>query len=65
MKKHETETNINLGLEYNSGRTKVTAEAITQEDIQIEKSRGRDSRDKEQSDSAVYGVANFRILSNN
>ncbi len=65
MKKQETETNINLGLEYNTGRAKVTSEPSTQEEIQIEKSKGRDEKDKIQSDSAVSGVANFRILANN
>ena len=65
MKKQETETNINLGLEYNTGSTKVTTEPSTQEEIQIEKGQGRDERYKDQSDTAVSGVANFRILSNN
>ena len=65
MKKQEIETNINLGLEYNTGRTKVTTEPSTQEEIQIEKHQGRDAKDKDQSDSAVSGIANFRILANN
>lgn len=65
MKKKGTETNIKLGLEYNTGSTKVTAEPSTQEEIQIEKSSGRNAKDKEQNDSAVSGIANFRILANN
>lgn len=65
MKKQETETNINLGLEYNTGSTKVTTEPSNQEEIQIKKVQGRDEKDKDQSDTAVSGVANFRILSNN
>ncbi len=65
MKKQETETNISLGLEYNTGRTKVTEEPTTREEIQIEKSQGRDGKDKDQNDNAVSGIANFRILANN
>lgn len=65
MKKRGIETNINLGLEYNTGSIKTTDSPITQEEIQIDKSRGRDASDKVQNDSAVSGVANFRILSNN
>lgn len=65
MKKQEIESNINLGLEYNTGRTKVTIEPSTQEEIQIEKNQGRGYKDKGQSDNAVSGIANFRILANN
>ncbi|MBE5954372.1 MAG: hypothetical protein E7257_09555 [Lachnospiraceae bacterium] len=65
MKKQETETNINLGLEYNTGSNKVATEPSTQEETQIEKSLGRNEKDKVQSDSAVSGIANFRILANN
>lgn len=65
MKKQRTEANIELGIEYNTGTIKTTDVPVTQEEIQIEKSMGRNEKDKDSSDRAVSGVANFRIIGNN
>lgn len=65
MKKSKTENNIDLGIEYNTGTIKTTSAPITQEEIQIEESRGRNEKDKDSNDSTISGIANFRIIGNN
>ena len=61
----EKETNIDLGLDMDTGISKKVKADITEEERSIAMEKGRNIDAKDRSDEAVSAIANFRVLSNN
>lgn len=63
MKKKET--NIDLGLDMDTGISDKVSADITEEEKSIALENGRNIDKKEGNDEAVSAIANFRVLSTN
>lgn len=59
------ETNIDLGLDMDTGVSNKIEADITEEEKSIALENGRNIDKKEGNDEAVSAIANFRVLSTN
>ena len=59
------DSDIDLGLKQDNGLNEKSVAELSEEEKQIVLSEGRSCSKTTERESTIYGVANYRVLSNN